>query len=289
MINDQVIEIKTFSNSNDVQFAAQLTRSEAWHSETELEISTYYKNDPNGCFICEVNGTKAGICIATAYQNSGFIGELIVNKQFRNQGIGRKMMETAIQYLHQKEIKSIFLDGVQKAIPLYESLGFQPVCRSLRFFGQLSPMENSNIHSMDSLDLKSVIKSDQMYFGQNRGYFLRKRWENYPHLALVQKKENKITSYLFGRTGSGGLVSVGPWISLSEPFEDLSILYHLQSIIGNQPFGIGVLENRKTIIQELVLGGVHPRPDPPFRMVLGIGKNPGDNPQCLAIGSPAKG
>ncbi len=289
MTSDQIIEIKTFSNLFDVQYAANLTRIEAWHNETELEISTFFQYDPEGCFICEINGFNAGVCIATAYQTSGFIGELIVEKQYRGHGIGRKLMETAIQYLQQKGVESIFLDGVQKAIPLYESLGFLPVCRSLRFFGQLSPIENSNVHPMDTQDLQSVIEIDQKYFGQNRGYFLRKRRDNYPHLALVQKKENKIVSYLFGRTGLGGLVSAGPWISLTDPVEDITILSHFQSIIGNQPFGIGVLENRITIIQELVLGGMNPRTDPPTRMVLGGGINLGDNPHYLAIGSPAKG
>ena len=41
--------------------------------------------------------------------------------------------------------------------------------------------------------------------------------------------------------------------------------------------------------QKLVQAGMHPRADPPLRMILGEGKNPGKAEQCLAIGSPAKG
>ncbi len=289
MINNQNGVIRNFQNLADLEFAASLTKTEGWHSETLLELQAYFEYDPQGCFIYEKDSRPIGMCIATAYQQSGFIGELIVVKEFRGQGIGRALMLPAIQFLQNKQIQTIFLDGVQKAVPLYEELGFVLICRSLRFFGQIPAEESPDVRPMNTDDLQEVIHLDKQTFGDDRGFFLRKRWQNYPDLAFVWKQNHQITGYLFGRVGVGGWVTAGPWVNLNDQSADISLLSHFQSKIGNQPFSIGILENRKSTIPHIVMAGLQPRSDPPTRMILGKGNNLGDNNLCCAIGSPAKG
>jgi predicted N-acetyltransferase YhbS len=281
--------IRKFNKPSDLEYAAYLTKKEGWHSETTLEFKSFYDHDSNGCLLCEVGGVRRGMCIATAYDQSGFIGELIVDNQFRNKGIGRVLMQHAIDYLHHQKMETIFLDGVQKAIPLYLDLGFRSICRSLRFFGQIDPQENHEIRNIEQDDLQRIFEVDREQFGDDRSFFLKKRIENYPNLALVWKKNKKILAYLFARIGVGGWVTVGPWVNFIDHVDQMVILAHLQAKIGNQPFSIGVLENRSLIIHQLVMHGMNPQPDPPSRMILGHGMNPGDNDYCLAIGSPAKG
>jgi GNAT superfamily N-acetyltransferase len=289
MSSNQNGVIRNFQNRSDLEFTSSLTKTEGWHSETLLELQSFFEHDPEGCFLYEVNGTPVGICIATAYHQSGFIGELIVTKQFRDQGIGRALIQAAILYLQIKQIQAIFLDGVQKAIPLYEELGFVPICRSLRFFGQIPAEESPDVRSMNAEDLQEVFQLDKQTFGDDRSFFLNKRWQNYPDLALVWRQNQQIAGYLFGRVGIGGWVTVGPWVNLIDQSATLTLLSHFQAKIGNQPFSIGILENRKSIIPQIVMAGLQPRTDPPTRMMLGIGNNLGDNDHCFAIGSPAKG
>ena len=289
MSSNQNGVIRNFQNCSDLEFTSSLTKTEGWHSETLLELQSFFEHDPEGCFLYEVNGTPVGICIATAYHQSGFIGELIVTKQFRDQGIGRALIQAAILYLQNKQIQAIFLDGVQKAIPLYEELGFVPICRSLRFFGQIPAEESPDVRSMNAEDLQEVFQLDKQTFGDDRSFFLNKRWQNYPDLALVWRQNQQIAGYLFGRVGIGGWVTVGPWVNLIDQSDTLTLLSHFQAKIGNQPFSIGILENRKSIIPQIVMAGLQPRTDPPTRMMLGIGNNLGDNDHCFAIGSPAKG
>jgi predicted N-acetyltransferase YhbS len=204
-------------------------------------------------------------------------------------GIGRALMLSAIQYLQNMQIQAVFLDGVQKAIPLYEALGFQSICRSLRFFGQIPAEESTKVRPMNTDDLQEVMHLDKQTFGDDRGFFLKKRWQNYPDLALVWKQNHQIAGYLFGRVGVGGWVTAGPWVNLNDQSADISLLSHFQSKIGNQPFSIGILENRRSIIPQIVMAGMQPRSDPPTRMILGKGDNLGNNNHCCAIGSPAKG
>ncbi|MBW6473542.1 MAG: GNAT family N-acetyltransferase [Anaerolineaceae bacterium] len=289
MINSQDGVIRNFQNLADLEFAASLTKQEGWQSETFLELQSFFEYDPQGCFIYEKDGSPVGMCIATVYQQSGFIGELIVAKPFRGQGIGRALMQAAVQYLQNKQIHAIFLDGVQKAIPLYKELGFISICRSLRFFGQIQAEESPDVRTMNAEDLQEVIQLDTQTFGDDRSFFLNKRWQNYPDLTLVWRQNKQIAGYLFGRVGLGGWVTAGPWVNLIDQSADLTLLSHFQAKIGNQPFSIGILENRKSIIPQIVMAGLQPRSDPPTRMSLGIGSNFGDNDHCFAIGSPAKG
>ena len=289
MISNQNGMIRNFQNLADLEFAARLTKQVGWHSETLLELLSFFEYDPQGCFLYERVDVPIGMCIATAYQQTGFIGELIVAKQYRHQGIGRALMHAAIQYLQNKNLSGIFLDGVQKAIPLYEDLGFKPICRSLRFFGQIPAEEFPDVLPMSAEDLPEILHLDKQFFGEDRSFFLQKRWQNYPELALVWKTNHQISGYLFGRFGMGGWVTAGPWVCLNDPSAGLTLLSHFQAKIGNQPFSIGVLENRKSIIPQIVMAGMQPRSDPPTRMILGMSNNPGDNDQCCAIGSPAKG
>jgi ribosomal protein S18 acetylase RimI-like enzyme len=204
-------------------------------------------------------------------------------------GIGRALMLSAIQYLQNMQIQAVFLDGVQKAIPLYAALGFVSICRSLRFFGQIEAEESPDVRPMNTDDLQEVMDLDNQTFGDDRGFFLKKRWQNYPDLAFVWRQNHQITGYLFGRVGMGGWVTAGPWVNLNEQTTDIALLSHFQSKIGNQPFSIGILENRKSIIPQIVMAGMQPRSDPPTRMILGKGDNLDDNNHCCAIGSPAKG
>ncbi|PKO15385.1 MAG: hypothetical protein CVU39_10750 [Chloroflexi bacterium HGW-Chloroflexi-10] len=281
--------IRTFQSQADVMAAATLTNQEHWRSETPLELAAYYVYDPDGCFIAEVDGILAGICIATVYQHTGFIGELIVQPQYRKHQLGTRLMQTAIEYLNNEGISCIFLDGVLKAVPLYERLGFLPLCRSLRLFGQVSAREFTHITPIQTIDLPQIFDMDLQFFGSDRSFFLERRLRHYPELCWKWQDINGLQAYLFGRVGIGGWVTAGPWVSRRSAQETLPLLEHFQSAIGNQPFSIGVLESTNQTVQLLVQNGMQPNPEPPMRMFLGLVPNMVGSEQCLAIGSPAKG
>ncbi len=281
--------LTNFQGEEDILYAAQMTKNESWHSETAAEFRCYMDYDPQGCLIAELDDQPVGICIATPFQNAGFIGELIVDKPFRNQGIGRKLMKEAIRFLSSRGIKTVFLDGVPKAISLYESIGFSPLYRSLRFFGQVDALESPQIRQVTKKDWEAIFELDLSVFGEDRSFYLRNRFETHPELSFVLETAGEIQSFLLGRVGNGGWVSAGPWVMNPECPDPLEILAYFQAKIGNQPFSIGILEPNKKIISQIVLAGLQPSNDPPTRMKLGSGIDLGIHPWCMAIGSPAKG
>ena len=122
----------------DLDFAASLTAAEGWGSETRVELEGSFGYDPGGCLLAEEDAERIGMCVATPYGESGFVGELIVAPSARQRGVGRALLDHAINYLQGRGLASILLDGVPAAVPLYERAGFRRVCRSMRFGGRLS-------------------------------------------------------------------------------------------------------------------------------------------------------
>ena len=119
----------------DLQFAAQCTSAEGWVSEDLTTLEGFFLNDPGGCLLAEADGQPIGICIATCYGSSGFIGELIVIPDVRGRGVGAALLNQAVRGLKERGVETVYLDGVLNAVPLYERNGFRKVCRSWRFSG----------------------------------------------------------------------------------------------------------------------------------------------------------
>ena len=166
--------IRTMRTS-DLDFAVTLTAAEGWSSETRAEFEGFLAYDPAGCFIAEVAGRQVGMCVATRYIGFGFLGELIVVEDMRGQGLGRRLLESAVSYLHAHGAGTIFLDGVLAALPLYERAGFRRVCRSLRFIGSLRGQPHPGVRQMRADDMPAVAALDQAAFGADRRFFLERR------------------------------------------------------------------------------------------------------------------
>lgn len=272
--------------AEDLAFAAECTHREGWTSETRTEFDAFFAYDPAGCFLLETDARSIGICIATPYRSNGFIGEVIVDPAYRGRGGGALLMQHAIEYLQGRGIRAIFLDGVPRAVPLYERLGFRKRCRSLRLCGQLPGAPPEGVRRMRTADLKSVLAMDRTAFGEDRGFFLRRRLANYPDLCLVQE-----TGYVMGRPADNVAVA-GPLVLRTGDADPLPLLQGLAAAGGTSELVVMVLESHDLAVATLRKHGFLPRPDAPWRMVLSentSAMNLGASPLAWAPGSPAKG
>jgi ribosomal protein S18 acetylase RimI-like enzyme len=272
----------------DLDFATECTLSEGWLSETRREIVGFFENNAKGCFVAESNGKRIGICIATHYGESGFVGELIVAKERRGQGIGHKLLEHAVNYLTTSGASSVYLDGVPAAVPLYERIGFRKVCRSLRFAGRIQGKPSPLMRQMQLKDLAVVLEIDRRAFGADRGFFLRRRLTLYPELCRVVNKNRNVAGFALGRRGQG-LVSIGPLVGEQAGVNPAMLLEDIALYAGAVDLRLGILETNTVAVKTAKSLGFAELPNPPWRMVLGSSSNLGASNQCFAIGSPAKG
>ncbi len=106
--------------ADDLDFAAERTVEVNWPGETREVFESFFLRDPAGCLIAESEGRRVGVCAATAYERSGFVGELIVRKEERGRGIGPRLMAEAIAYLRSRGAENVYLDGIARAVPYFD-------------------------------------------------------------------------------------------------------------------------------------------------------------------------
>jgi ribosomal protein S18 acetylase RimI-like enzyme len=284
----------------ELGFAAECTAAEGWASETRAEFEGFFANAPDGCFIAEADGQRAGIAIATPHGEYGYIGEVIVIARLREKGIGRQLLDRCVEYLHSRGAKNIYLDGVVRAVPLYERAGFRKLCRSLRFTGSPTGKPQPRVRTMRAQHLEAVVELDRSAFKADRSFFLKRRLSLYPDLCKVLLEDGQVNGFIMGRRGHG-VITVGPWSvrkSVKRPGDLLESLANEaggQRRVEEQRIALGVLETNTEAVAVLRSLGFTERLDPPWRMVLSSSEHPvpsehlGASIQCFAIGSPATG
>lgn len=282
-------------NKSDLDFAIQCTLSEDWTSEDGWVFEGFLNFEPGGCFVAQEGDRLIGICIATSYDMSGFIGEFIIVPEMRGRGYGKKLLEHALNYLRDRGVHRIYLDGVPRAVSLYERAGFQKICRSLRFTGKINQNRDNRVKRVERIQgqgLDNVLKIDRQIYGADRSYFLKRLFKLCPELCLVLRVNQEISGYIFGRIYDQN-IALGPWVVLDETVNPGTLIENLPVEVLKNPLNIGILENNQKAISSIRSLGFHEKPDPPFRMVLRISnkiiQDVGLNIQCYGIGSPAKG
>ncbi|MCX6555275.1 MAG: GNAT family N-acetyltransferase [Candidatus Aminicenantes bacterium] len=287
MSGTQAVSIRTMTPA-DIDFATGLTHAAGWASESLDVFAGFLEHDPHGCFIAAAGREKAGVCVATKYRKSGFIGELVVSRHMRLLGIGQMLFQKALDYLLAARLESIYLDGDLNAVSYYETMGFRKVCRSLRFRGKIKGKKHAQVRHLNPDDLQELCRLDREWFGDDRGFFLRRRVENFPGLCLASEREGHLRGWIMARPGDG-LLAVGPWASISGNEDAASLLEHLANEDSAAVFRIGVHEKNLDAVRLLrswlgLQETIHS-----WFMVRGESDRLGDHPALYAIGSGAKG
>ena len=240
---------------------------------------------PDGCFIAE---GEIGMVSTVNYGSVGWIGNLIVNPDNRNRGIGAELMKKAIKHLRESGVSSIRLDAVQRAVSLYRRLGFKMEFRSLRYRGTAQTGKGRRAANMIESDLEDVIELDESYFGTNRGVMLKRVYAEYPEHCFTVWDNSKIEGYIMAKMGDP-VNRVGPWICNPEKPELAGQLWNslMQSFEGEEMW-IGIPEENRTSVDIVEATGFIEQPSA-IRMCLGECKTMGDVYGRFSIGAPDKG
>ena len=153
--------------------------------------------DPTGTFVGELNGKPIGCVVLTKYgDNFGFVGNFMVDKEYRGKGKGTKILNTALASVEpSRNIGLIAEPHVQK---MYEKRGFRGRFNVVRFqfnlptalrcFSEISReiLKKSpvRISSVDQVDEKALLAYDGTVFGFPRHAFLG--GNGFEHVAVTR-------------------------------------------------------------------------------------------------------
>ena len=125
-----MLEIRRFKAS-DLKEIVEIEKTSFPQPWSEAYFKKAYKEYPNDFLVAKLSGRVTGYILGYAKSNkSGLIKTLAVNKRYRRQGIGRKLVNFTVQRLKQKGLKKIVLHirkENQTANSFYKKVGFRTV------------------------------------------------------------------------------------------------------------------------------------------------------------------
>ena len=201
---------------SDLQSALQLSTAAGWN-QVIGDWESFLRLNPLGCFAAIINGRLVGTATTIDYESKmGWIGMVLVDHQFRRQGIGRELLHRALEELAGCRI--IGLDATKEGEPLYQSLGFQTKARVVRFYRSIqikqaqSPQSAVRVRSMVARDLERIIEFDTERFGVSRYSLLVDRLKGCPGAAMVAENKGRTIGYAMARPGRNG-DHIGPLVA----------------------------------------------------------------------------
>jgi len=207
--------IRLFRES-DIKFAYTSCANEHWNQSLR-SVERMFTSEPNGCFVAEVNGKRVGHVFSISYGKLGWIGLLIIDKEYRRIGVGTLLMKKAMSYLLGIGVETIKLEAVPEIAGLYRKLGFVDEFDSLRFIGisgKSNRATSPNVKPLRRDEIEEVAKFDSRYFGANRSKALRLTYEDSPEFCFVSRIESKIIGYIMCYEADTGY-RIGPWVCTS--------------------------------------------------------------------------
>ncbi len=280
------IETRTMTNK-DIPFALKLQDIVGWgNTFADIERSLYY--EPKGCFIASLDEIDVGVVNSYLYDKVGFIGNLIVDPETRGKGVGAELMTKAIKRLIADGAETIRLDGVQKAIPLYERLGFKGEYKSLRFNGVAAKAPHKSVETIISADLKQIIKLDTSISGLNRAQKLTRVQKDFPHLCFKVLNDGEIKGFIMARKGVSN-IRVGPWIC-DPKYGELAehLLNALTSEVEGSKIWVGVPEHNRLSV-DILESKMFIQMTSSLRMCYGLFPKLENVSGIFGIGAPDKG
>src|SRR5262245_44161521 len=128
-----MLSIRPFTTA-DVPLGMRLKTQAGWN-QLEADWRRMLAMQPDGCFVAEYKGTPAGTVMTCIFGEVAWIAMMLVGESLRGKGIGRALMEHALDFLGQQRIRTIRLDATPLGQPLYEKLGFAPQYALARYAG----------------------------------------------------------------------------------------------------------------------------------------------------------
>lgn len=192
------VVIHLFCNEDIGNFLS-LAADEGWISDA-WEVEFLRKNFPAGCLACRNKGIPVAFLTSIKYELSGWIGNLIVRKEWRGQGLGSALLDRALEVLDEAGVQTVWLTASASGRPLYERRGFTAIDTVNRWQGAgriLAGDRNGNFCRIMALD--------EAGWGDRRESLIR--------ATLERGSVSILPGGFLVRQSCGDATQIGPWCS----------------------------------------------------------------------------
>ena len=225
------------ATSKDVRAVLRLIEEAGW-AYTRDELERLIAVQPGGMLLIRSAGLRYGIlgCVyASAWGRVGFIGLMLVRSTHRGRGLGRELMETALDHLEREGTTSVCLDSVQEAIAFYRKLDFRSSWESIRFGIDTSkanlPSASLKVTHAGAAEVERAIELDRTYSGTDRSALLRRLHVDKDSTVLVVPGEKEVLAYGVLRR-SKGCMRLGPVVAAPRVEDKVAVNSILSTAMG---------------------------------------------------------
>jgi len=235
----------------DIAVAMSLTDTIDWGLLKE-DFEFMMKLEPAGCFVAMDDGKFVGLAITILFENLGWIGNVIVDSNYRTRGVGSLLVKEGIAYLKGRGASTVGLYSYMGTVSFYERLGFQKDRVFTYLLGSGAKCGSAEaIRRMKTKDLGEVLKFDKRCLSFSRDKLLRRLFDRFEDLCYVACDEDDLTGFVMARK-SPGVVEIGPLVcALGAEGKAVELLCALlRRFIGLEVY-MGVPESKREIFYKL--------------------------------------
>ena len=174
---------------------------EGW-SDIVSEFKSYINHD-----FCHPAKTKldnkiVGIGTSIIFGKTGWLAHIIVDKEYRNKGIGYQIVVTLLEDIRNQGIKTYLLVATELGMPVYKKTGFKNVAEYLYLkrekpwiefpvSANVVPYQNKYYHMIIGLDIKIS--------GEDRERLIKEYLDN----SMIYIKNKEVKGYFLPDLGEG--------------------------------------------------------------------------------------
>ncbi|WP_242556176.1 GNAT family N-acetyltransferase [Bacillus sp. HU-1818] len=170
-MSDAALSVLT---EKDVPGLSALCRHAGWPGYDERELGLLLQNGRLFGYK-DSEGTLLSCSGIFPYGSFASLGLVIVQKEFRGAGLGKKMVEACIGELN--DTIPIMLVATEQGLPLYQKAGFQQISSIYKYVcdGFLPHTADSDIDiaPFQTKDFQALTKTDRAAFGTGREHLLQ--------------------------------------------------------------------------------------------------------------------
>lgn len=214
-----MIRIRPMTADN-LPLALRLKGEAGWNQITE-DWRRFLAMQPEGCLVAEVDGVAVGTAIVTMFDGLAWISMVLVDEKFRSRGVGKALMNRAVQTAEELGGRTIRLDATPLGQPLYESLGFAAQYELTRWagvagsLGASSQVSSFTLRTASPADSAAILALDRSATHTDRRKFLSLLFAEDWSAVRVIDNGNQLVGYFTIRRGSEA-IQLGPCIAESD-------------------------------------------------------------------------
>lgn len=172
-----------------------------WKFDYERFLKIYLEDDFFYSFAIVLDNKIVGTGNALIKGEVGWLAHIIVDENYRNRGLGRKITEFLIDFLNSKGCKTQLLIATELGEPIYKKLGFQKLSEYQRFDSEKDHdlVISKSIRPLSEKDFREVCQIDLEINGEDREHLIKRYFDG--SFGFFNTSDEMLGFYLpgFGR------------------------------------------------------------------------------------------